>query len=166
MVGRVERICGALERAGVRYLVVGGVAVVLHGYLRTTADLDLIIQLDVENARRAVVAFSTLGYQARAPVPLAQFADADRRRDWIDTKGLTVFSLWNPADPGSEVDLFIEEPLDFEAAYARAVVVELDSTPVHVVSLDDLIELKRRAGRPRDLEDIAALRALTEPADA
>jgi hypothetical protein len=46
MVGEIERLITGLSNAGVRYLIVGGVAVVLHGYLRATADLDLIIGLD------------------------------------------------------------------------------------------------------------------------
>jgi len=54
MIGEIEGILDALNRAHVRYLIVGGVAVVLHGYLRTTAALDLIIQLDRDNVLRAI----------------------------------------------------------------------------------------------------------------
>jgi hypothetical protein len=54
MVGEIEGILDALNQARVRYLIVGGVADVLHGYLRTTADLDLIIQLDRDNVLRAI----------------------------------------------------------------------------------------------------------------
>ena len=61
MSGRVEWILTALEEANVRYLVVGGVAVVIHGYLRTTIDLDLVLHLDRENLERALKAFETLG---------------------------------------------------------------------------------------------------------
>ncbi|MEZ4364815.1 MAG: hypothetical protein R2939_00845 [Kofleriaceae bacterium] len=160
MVGRVERVCAALEAAAVRYLIVGGVAVVLHGYLRTTADLDLIIGLDADNASRAMTALGALGYQPRAPVAITAYADGAQRQRWIDEKGLTVFSRWDPDDPGAELDLFVEEPLDFEAAFARAVVFDLTTTQARVVALDDLLALKRRAGRPRDLDDIAALEAI------
>lgn len=74
MHGRLERVLGALERAGVRYLVVGGVAVVLHGYLRTTADLDLVVGLEPENVRRAVGAFRDLGFEPRVPVAVRVLA--------------------------------------------------------------------------------------------
>jgi hypothetical protein len=87
------RVLAALEHAKVRYLVVGGVAVVLHGHLRVTADLDLVVDLDPANARAARTALAGLGYRARAPVPLEQFADASIGQSWIDEKGLTVFSL-------------------------------------------------------------------------
>jgi hypothetical protein len=158
--GDLHRIFEALETAGVRYLVVGGVAVVLHGHPRFTADLDLVVSLDSANALAAVRALGTLGYRPRAPVPAEQFADASMRRRWIEEKGLTVFSLWSPNHPGTEVDLFVEEPFAFEACHARGVHADLGTTRAMVVSLEDLIELKRQAGRPRDLEDIAALEAI------
>ncbi|HEX2251636.1 MAG TPA: hypothetical protein VHQ65_00040 [Thermoanaerobaculia bacterium] len=66
MAGDIEQVLKALGRAEVRYLVVGGVAVVLHGYLRATADLDLLLALDEVNVRRAVSALEALGYRPRA----------------------------------------------------------------------------------------------------
>jgi hypothetical protein len=99
---------------------------------------------------------------SRAPAAAEQFADANTRHTWIEEKGLTVFSLWSPALPATEVDLFVEEPFPFETCYARGVNVDLGSTRTTVVSLEDLIELKRKAGRPRDLEDIAALEAIAK----
>jgi hypothetical protein len=162
MVGAIEAVLSALNAARVRYLVVGGVAVVLHGHLRATADLDLIVQLSPENARDAVRALESLGFQPVAPVPAAMFADAEARRTWIEEKGMTVFALWSDRFPGLEVDLFASEPLNFEAAYARAVHVQLSSTVATVVALEDLVALKRTAGRPVDLADIEALRMLAE----
>ncbi|HKY33922.1 MAG TPA: hypothetical protein VJV23_15435 [Candidatus Polarisedimenticolia bacterium] len=160
MVGQIERVIEALEAAGVRYLIVGGVAVVLHGYLRTTADLDLVIQLDPPNALRAAAALTALGYRPRAPVALEEFARAEARGAWARDKQMTVFSLWDPATPTFEIDLFVTEPFDFDAVHGRAVRVRLDRTEAMVIALDDLIALKRASGRPRDLEDIEALEAL------
>ena len=95
MVGDIERVLDALNAAGVRYLVVGGVAVVLHGHLRTTADLDLVVQLDRDNVLRAMRALTGLGYRPRAPVAAEAFADEEVRESWVRDKGLTVFSLWS-----------------------------------------------------------------------
>jgi predicted nucleotidyltransferase len=164
MVGAIEAVLAALNAAGVRYLVVGGVAVVLHGHLRTTADLDLVVQLSPDNARRAVRSLATLGYRPRAPVSAEQFADPAIRESWLREKGLTVFGLWSDRYAGLEVDLFVAEPFDFDAAYSRAVTVTLDTTTATVVSLPDLIALKRAAGRPLDLADIDALQVLTKEA--
>jgi hypothetical protein len=159
MVGEIERILAALERSHVRYLVVGGVAVVLHGFLRTTADLDLVIQLEPDNVKRALDVLEELGYHPRAPVPAESFADPEIRRSWIRDKNLRVFSLWSDAGP-LEVDLFVEEPFDFDAVHARALRVPLRSVEVSVVPRGELIALKRAAGRPLDREDVERLQEL------
>lgn len=154
------KVFAALEQADVRYLVVGGVAVVLHGYLRVTADLDLVIDLSTDNVRRALSAFAALGYRPRAPVPLHQFADSVTRESWITDKGLTVFSLWSPDAPGTEIDIFVREPFPFGPTYDRATEVELSGVCVSVLALPDLLALKRAAGRRKDLDDVDALLAI------
>jgi hypothetical protein len=156
----LEQIFAALGTAGARYLVVGGVAVVLHGHPRFTADLDLMVALDDTNVRRVLDALAGLGYRPRAPVPLRAFADPGQRREWERTKGLTVFSLWSPEHPATEVDLFVSDPLPFEPAWARRVRAPVGDSTVEIASLPDLIELKRRAGRPQDLADLRELEAI------
>jgi len=162
MVGEIEGILDALNRAHVRYLVVGGVAVVLHGHLRTTADLDLIIQLERDNVLRAIRTLQDQHYRPRAPVSAGDFAEQTIREQWIRDKGLAVFTLWSPAHPTLEIDLFATEPFDFDTVYARALRVSLEKTEATVIALEDLIALKRGVGRPRDLEDIAALESLAD----
>jgi predicted nucleotidyltransferase len=156
----IEQVLATLNAGGVRYLVAGGVAVVLHGHLRTTADLDLVVALDRDNALRTIESLRSLGFVPRAPVPAIQFADPAIRAGWIADKGLTVFSLWSERVPGLEVDLFVEAPFDFEPAWSRGVEVRLDTTSTRVVSLPDLIAMKRAAGRPQDLADVSALERL------
>ena len=159
--GALTEIFRALDDAEVRYLVVGGVAVVLHGYPRFTADLDLVVELTASNASAAIAALQTLGYRPRAPVRAEDFADEDIRASWREEKGLTVFSLWSPSCPGTEVDLFVEEPFDFGEAWSRRLDALLDDgTTVHVVGIDDLRALKARVGRPKDVDDIAQLDAI------
>jgi len=162
MIGEIEDILDALNRAHVRYLVVGGVAVVLHGYLRTTADLDLIIQLDRDNVLRAIRALQDHHYRPRAPVSAEDFAEQQARVQWIREKGLAVFSLWSPAHPTLEIDLFVTEPFDFNAVYARALRIPLEKTEATVIALEDLIAMKKSVARPRDIEDIAALESLAD----
>ena len=162
MVGRIERVLELLNDAGVRYLVVGGVAVVLHGHLRTTADLDLVLDLEPGNVRAAVSALAASGFRPRAPVELMDFAESATRRSWIEDKHLEVFSLWHPDIPGFEVDLFVTEPFDFPAVYARRIDLPIERTSAPVIGLSDLIKLKQAAGRQRDLDDVRALRALSE----
>lgn len=161
----LERIFAALEASGTRYLVVGGVAVVLHGHPRFTADLDLVISLDRANLSSGLRALAGLGYRPRAPVALDEFLDPEVRRAWIEEKGMAVLALWSPELPATEVDVFASEPFAFEAAYARALRADLGTTTVPVASLPDLIELKRRTGRAQDLEDVRALEAIARELD-
>jgi len=159
----VESIFRALNDASVRYLVAGGLAVVAHGYLRLTADVDLILNLEETNVRRALAALAALGFRPRAPVPAEQFADPAIRRRWISEKGLTVFTMSSPLHEATEVDLFVESPLDFDSAYKSAYRVEVaPGVPATFIGFDDLVALKKRAGRPQDLADIDQLKLIRE----
>ena len=157
----IEAIIRALNDADVRYLIAGGVAVVAHGYVRFTADLDLILDLSADNLRRAVPALESLGYRPLVPVTFESFIDADTRAGWIRDKGLTVFSLHSPAHPATVIDLFVDEPLDFAKSYASAVRMEVASgLSATVVNLEDLFALKKQASRPKDMMDMERLRAI------
>jgi predicted nucleotidyltransferase len=70
---------------------------------------------------------------------------------------MRVFSLWKPDEPLLSVDLFVEHPIEFDLIWSRAEVVALGSVSVRIVSIPDLIALKRLANRPQDLTDIEKL---------
>lgn len=159
-VSLLEPLFDALNRAEVRYVVVGGVATVLHGFARLTADVDLAVDLSPLEAHKAIDALVGLGLRPRAPVDPVDFADPTVRGSWVRDKGMRVFSLWDPAKPMREVDLFVEHPVDFDALFARSEILPLATTTVRVASIPDLITLKRLAGRPQDLADIEALEAI------
>jgi hypothetical protein len=154
----LEKIVQALNDAPARFLVVGDLAVVIHGYLRFTADVDLALEPNPEARRRALRALSGLGYAPRVPVPIESFADAEQVRRWTAEKGMLAFGLHSETHHETSVDLLLEIPFDFESAYARArreaIAPDLVMT---VLPRRELIEMKRAAGRPRDLDDIEAL---------
>lgn len=157
----LHRVFTGLNGSNVRYLLVGGLAVAAHGYTRATNDIDLVVALDRENALRAVDALTGLGYRPVAPVPAAQFAEPNIRRQWIKDKGMLVFQMRtdNPLD--APVDLFVTEPFDFDRAYAAALPAELiPGLAVPVVPLEILLAMKKEAGRPKDEEDLRILREL------
>lgn len=157
----VEALIQALNASRVRYLIVGGLAVVAHGYVRFTADVDMVLDLNEENLRKAMTALTALGYRPRAPVALDDFVDATRRESWVREKGLTVFSLYSPEHLATEVDLFVQSPFNFAEAYARAARIEVaKGVPATFVGLEDLIALKRQVGRPQDALDVQQLNAL------
>ncbi len=157
-----EPVLAALDAAGVRFVVVGGVAVVLHGHPRMTADLDLVVDLAADSAGRAIAALVDLGMEPRLPVDPHSFADPEVRRAWIDERSLTVFTMLDPREPLLEVDLFAQPPLPFEELWDQATIVQLEDQPVRIASIEHLITMKKAVGRPQDLADVAALEALRD----
>lgn len=155
-----ERLFARLNQAGVRYVVVGGVAVVLHGYARLTADVDLVIDLDPENVRLAIEVLQACGLRPLLPVEPFDFAVEEKRRDWIETKNLEVFSMRDPRNPMLTVDLFAREPIPFADLRSRATVVELGQERIAIASISDLIDMKRAANRAQDRIDIEQLEAI------
>lgn len=160
--GIYDDVYTALHDAGVRFVVVGGTAVVLHGHARLTIDLDLVVDLAAEPAKAAVAALTGLGLQPRLPVPAGDFADEATRRRWVEERNLQVFSFFDPTLPTREVDVFATEPLPFDELVRDAVVVDIGGVPVKVASRRHLIAMKRRAGRPRDVADVAALEEMDD----
>lgn len=154
----LEQIFGALQGAEVRYLVVGGMAVVAHGYMRTTKDIDLVIALEPENLRRALVALTAIGYRPKLPVSATDFADPETRESWVREKGMVVFQLVSDRFRYEPLDIFVTEPFDFGAEYARAVWKQINAdVAVPIVGVKQLLDMKRAAARPQDLADIAEL---------
>lgn len=152
-----EPMLAALAGSGARFVVVGGVAAVLHGHARFTADLDVAVDLTADNPARAVQALTALGLVPALPVDAGDFADPGIRARWVGERNLTVFSLVDRDDPFRRVDLFAEDPIPFEDLWDRAEEVVLGSISVRVAAIDDLIAMKRSAGRPQDLADVEAL---------
>src|SRR5450432_1163662 len=93
----VAMIVRALNEAGDRALIVGGLAVNAHGYLRFTSDADLAVELAPENIHRTFDALARLGYPPRVPITAAQFADPALRASWIRDKGMKVLQFASDA---------------------------------------------------------------------
>jgi predicted nucleotidyltransferase len=153
---------GALERHGVRYVVVGGLALNLHGVERATMDVDLALALEATNLRNAIDAFRSLGLVPIAPVALDDAADPAKLAEWRAGKHMVAFGLRSPRAVTPHVDFLIDVPVPFVDLAARAVVKVLGTLAVPVASIDDLIALKRHAGRAIDLADIEALQRLRQ----
>jgi hypothetical protein len=156
----LEPLFKALNDAGVRYVVVGGVAVVLHGHARLTADVDLVVDLERAEAKRAIDTLVALGLRPRVPVDPGDFADPSVREGWIRDRGMQVFSMVDPLNPLRVVDLFAEHPMPFEELWRRSETMPLRETTVRVASIEDLIRLKRSSGRALDRDDVARLEAI------
>ena len=154
-----EAVATELLRANVRYLVAGGLAVNAHGYLRFTADIDLVIALDAGNILAAFAALSAAGYRPNVPITAQQFANSEKRQQWIAEKGMQVLNFFSDRHPETSVDVFVYEPFEFDTEYQAASTGELlPGLTVRFVAIPALIRMKQQANRPRDLDDIQHLR--------
>jgi hypothetical protein len=147
------RVFATLDRHGVDYLTIGAFAVIAHGYVRATAAIDLIARQDRDNLDRLAAAFTEL--RARLRGVDAELLDMDPTDPDTLANGAS-FTLDTDAGP---VDYLNDVPAagDYADLRARSVETIAAGVVVRVVGLDDLIRMKRAAGRPQDLRDIANL---------
>lgn len=154
-----QEIFAALHRHGVDYIAIGGIAANAHGSRRLTLDVDIIAAPEDPNYERLAAALDELGAPESAVD--SGFRDLDPR-DSFDLARAKVFKLQTAAG-----DLDVLNGALGAAPYGdlrkRAIEVEVRGTPVRIVSLDDLIAMKRASGRPQDLRDLAELTGSEEP---
>src|ERR1700730_18474189 len=116
----VEAILRALNEPEVRYLIVGGLAVVAHGYVRATVDMDIVLHLERENVLRAMAGLKEMGYRPVVPVEGADFGDEQRRKLWRGEKHMMVFQMRHPRSESARLDILVKEPFAFNEEYERA----------------------------------------------
>jgi hypothetical protein len=156
-----EIVVRALNAAGVRFLVVGGVAVNAHGYLRATADVDLVIDLSDGNIVATFGALANVSYHPALPVKAVEFANPLLREQWRREKQMLVLKFWSDAHPETPIDIFIHAPFDFEEEYARAFQTnDPDFVPARFAAIPALIAMKESTGRDRDRSDVEKLRQI------
>ncbi len=156
------KIFDELNKNGVRYLVIGGIAVNLYGYDRATGDIDIMISFSEENIEKFKSFTETLGFKPRSPVSIKDLADGDKRKEWIEEKNAKVFTIYNPKNMLESIDVMIMEYIDFEFAYKNMEYAKANRLKIPLISIDDLIRLKEISGRERDKIDIKALRTIKE----
>jgi hypothetical protein len=148
-----------LAAARIRFVVVGGLALLLHGLDRLTADVDLAIDLSTDAALEAVRALTQGGYRSMAPVDPVSLADPELRREWQATRGMKVFSFWDTTNTRPTVDVMLAPVVSFDELWADAALTRIGSVEVRIASVQHLIRMKEAAGRPQDLVDLDRLRA-------
>ena len=147
MLDRLDDVFASLRRHEVRYLIIGGIAAVLHGVPRATFDLDLLIETTPDNARRLLAALDEAGLGTAALTT----------PDEILANEITVFK------DRVRIDVLTSAPgITFAAAWQGRQVMKYREREFFVVSREDLIASKRAAGRDVDLEDLRALGAAGE----
>jgi len=161
MANPYRQIFQALSDAEIRYLIVGGVAVNLHGYRRFTADIDILLALDEENLEKMTMLMQQLGYIEHLPIALRALSDAEKVQRFLDEKGMTAYTFLSEKRDRLDIDVLAGKSLRFQEYEKRKVMVNVEGgLSVPVISIDDLLEMKKEAHRPDDLRDIEALLAL------
>ena len=135
-----------LNKAGVDYIMVGGWAVNLHGYVRATIDLDIWILADQENARKVYAALGEFG------APLGEVKPEDFAQDG------TIFQI---GVAPCRIDVINKiDGVKYAEASPRAIQKTIEGVPVRIISREDLIVNKRASGRTKDLADAEILEGL------
>jgi len=147
----LARIAAALDAAGVRYALVGGYAVALHGAVRGTVDVDIILAWNARSLRSAEQALHGLGLVSRLPITADEVFRF--REEYMRNRNLLAWNFYNPKDLTEQLDVVITTDLKGKKVKS---VRTADGT-VRLLSRADLIAMKRASGRPQDLADVAAL---------
>ncbi|MCX7011950.1 MAG: hypothetical protein NTW86_05180 [Candidatus Sumerlaeota bacterium] len=142
MLDQLKPVFASFERHKVRYLVIGGVAAVLHGVPRLTLDLDILIDPTEDNAARLLEALREAGFGTAFLVDPAGLLKQE----------ITVFSDFE------RIDVQTRAPgISFEHAWRNRIHFDYGGQNLNLAHREDLIASKRAAGRPVDLEDVRLL---------
>lgn len=136
-----ETLLRSLNEHDVRYVVIGATAFPVHGYARATLDVDVFLEPTEENARKALAALRAFGYD------VSDLTVEDLLEKKVLIRQYVVQTDLHPFVKG----------VSWEDVWTNRLESVLGSTPVPFASLDDLIRMKRAAGRPKDVEDLRVL---------
>ncbi len=152
-------ILRAFQKQKVKYVLVGGIAVNLLGSLRSTADMDIVVKMSNDNLRKVVSILKKKGYHVKQPVDPMGIADKKIRHDWIHNKHMKAFNFYKE-DELKEVDIIIESPVSYEEARNDALKIKVEGITLPVISIDNLIKMKKNTGRSVDKFDIEELKRI------
>jgi hypothetical protein len=129
----------------VKYILVGGYSVILHGYSRTTGDMDLWVERTAENYQKIDTAFLSFG------MPVFDMTEDA----FLNNKNFDVFTFGNPP---SSIDIMVAvKGLNFEECFSNAIYFEEDGLQIRTIFINDLINAKKASGRSKDLNDLENL---------
>ncbi len=150
----LTKVITALEQANVRYALVGGYAVALHGAIRGTVDIDFVIALEKSQFTALALAMAGIDMVSRLPVSAEDVFNF--RQEYIDNRNLIAWAFVNNTNPLELVDIIITHNADT----MNTVIKKIDNTKIRVAAIDEIITMKKQSARPQDLEDVKALEHL------
>lgn len=144
----------ALDKERVPYAIVGGYAVALHGVVRATMDIDLVISLLPTHLKKAESVLKKLGLSSRLPIQADDIIKF--RREYIEKRNLIAWSFIDYKDPTRVVDLLIT----YDTVDIEIIKIKIGGHTLKIASLDSLIQMKKASGRPQDIIDFKNLEKL------
>lgn len=162
---KIADLLQSLSDEHVQYVLVGGLAVQLHGFLRSTFDIDLVLAMNDENLVRFIAVAKQYGLVPVIPVTIDSLRNASQIDQWHREKGMLAFTLREPHIGGSVVDVLVRPEVPFDKLMVNAIAGELFSRQVWIASIDDLLTMKRSANRPKDQLDVVALEKIKRGED-
>lgn len=150
----IVRLCKELESRGAQYAVAGGYAVALHGVVRGTIDVDIVLVLEKENLKICEDVLKSLGL--RSTLPLNSDDIFNNRETYINERNLIAWNFHNPDKMSEIVDIIITTDL----SQVNYLTIEAFEQNIKVLDIPSIIQMKTISGRPQDIEDIKALQKL------
>lgn len=154
-----EDILSEFQKHKVKYVLVGGIALNLHGSMRSTSDLDILVEMSNNNLAKVVKIMKKKGYRVKQPVDPMGIADEQIRKDWIQNKHMKAFNFYKEAE-FKEVDIIIDSPVSFKQAIKSVKNIKVGARTFPVISVDNLIKMKAGTGRLKDQLDIKDLKEI------
>ncbi|WP_127474679.1 DUF6036 family nucleotidyltransferase [Sulfurivermis fontis] len=151
-----------LSDAKVDYVVVGGLAVALHGYQRVTMDVDVVLAMTPDNLRAFINSCKAYGLQPVIPVDIDSLADPRLLEQWFQEKGMLAFGLRGPETTSTVIDVLIKPRVSFTDLKRDATIIGVGNLNIPIASIDHLIAMKTDTGRSKDALDIEELKKLQE----
>ena len=139
-----ESLLKSLKEHNVKFIIIGATAFPVHGYSRATLDIDFFIRPEISNAEKTLSALEEFGYDI-----------TDITVDELLTKKILIRQYLVETDIHPYV-----KGVSFDTVWKNRVKAKFGETFAWFASLDDLIKMKRAAGRPKDLEDLKYLQRL------
>ena len=171
MNSHIITILSALAKNKVKFVVCGGVALVLHGIERLTMDIDISVSMDRENLERLISTLKDMGMTPKVPVAPESLLDPKERKWMTEEKGALVFTFIDTKNPYRQVDIFIGKDELYTNLAHDADSVQIQDQIIDIISVENLIKMKKEINPPRDKDifDIKELQKLletkTEPKD-
>lgn len=147
----------ALSQHRIRYLVCGGLAINIYGIPRSTADIDLVLDLEKDNVAEFLKVITKIGYHAHLPISLENLIDKNERNKYIQSKNLIAYSFYNSSSNVMSMDILIDTPTEFDVMWNNREIRKVSGEEINIVSIPDLITMKKYAGRLQDEKDIILL---------